>query len=1753
MIRRLPSNELALDTVLVVSPGQDIYDLRVDVEILATNEQFSVVITALEGDTELFTSDPITVTASTGGTGTTAPVAVTMTYSGPGATAVAVTIDPDVMALAPGSSGTFTATVTDESGATVTNVPVSWSTGSGAVATVTDGGVATGMGAGATPVVVTTPTGLTDEASLYVASGQLAFVRDGHVVVGDVMGTVVVDQTPEAEAATSGPAWGPDGSGLYYVVGGAVKKVGAEGTRGSGQWPAVSPDGAKVATEQSNTIHFTNEDGTGSTTGPGGEAPAWTPEGTHLVVGGGSIEEVKADGSARTTLSSGSGDRLPAVSASGRVAFVTGAGGLKTMDADGSGKTDVLPEGVTSSSRPTWSVEGGLLVFTGSDGLLYIVAADGSAPPAALPLGAGTDPAWQPAGPALSPPALLVESLDPARPVAGLNVDVVGAGFDWIIPSNTHVFFPGPEGEVEGVVRQVTETEVTALVPDMVVEGTLRVQTRTGEATIAFDPAEGSVLVTVQTTGGEAMEGLVVHAVLDGDTVASGTSDADGHVVFSGLGNGEYEILLTAPSTHSVVGDNPQTATVALGVRTHVTFEMRPVVQRVTIDPEEPTVEVGGVVEVTATPVDVAGDPITSFTEIVWAGVEDAGATGNTLVGSVKGEVPSEAEGAGAVQLTLDGLGYQFAVTVTSHIEGFVTQDPPEAGAVEATAAEEPATEGAQETALEGGETVPAVNVTIQAWKDDVMVAEALTDGSGYYKITGLLAGTYHVKAVKKGEYTPVPAVEIVVLGDDDPKGHANFHMSRAPVASVEITPAGGTITAFDNTLQLVATPKDSLGQPLAGRTITWTSSDESIATVDANGKVTAHSNGTAEIEAEVEGKIDNVDANVDQEAVSVDIYIDFFLDGTPYEDSVFYADTFWAFPGDAATLKATAKDANGYDVEDSGPNWSSTNEAVATIGATTGDGNAITGGTTWVIADLDGVEDSLFLEVRPDIVGDVYINVHVDLVAFQAGGYGRITGSLYVSGAMVPNLDGMESLLWVTGDVVIDNNPYLTDITGLRYLTIVEGDYILRDNSALLAPVPAAAPPQRTSAPRLSAGEDGPQLAGHLDPKPGFWLLEVGGDLIIENNNALTNLDFLSNLLVVWWNVEIGENDNLQDVDGLTTLEYIDYDLVMWDNESLVSMNAFPALDYVGYGIYLEEAGQRLSFSHLWAIPSELYIGNQWMSGDTATHMTEVGFPALQCVMGGIWVWDNARLETLDLPALEGVSWTCGGEGESEPVSSRIPGMNERASRGDRSSTSERVASAHNVRTQELAERRTRRAEWAAEREARLSEREERDIRGDEPQRQDSPAFENGFLGGPELGSGDAEYPYLDIQDNWALTSLDVSSLEYVEGTILFWYNPEVTSLRFPALYEVGWDLEILENDLLDDLRAPILESVGERGSGSLAIFQNPDLPSFNFPNLAYIDDGLVVAWNNSLASFSLAALEYTGGDASGWGGCGYWPWDEGEDSPPQGVEGPMGYGSVYIEGNDLSGGFNLTSLQDVDEIHINWNDGLTTIPSMPMLPEWLYLDIDGNPALTDLANLSIFTKIYHLRINNNDGLTSVTGLENLQEVGVELRFYSNNLLTSISLPALTSIEGNLYVDWNYALTSITLDALTHVGGSGGWLQLYGNSMLTTASFSSLTTVDSGLYIYQTALADLNGFSALTSDLTSLYVQSNTSLRDLSGLSNLGDADGTDPIITGSVYIQNNTGLTDAAANAFLAALDAKFPGTGTAVVGPVFVNTND
>ncbi len=67
---------------------------------------------------------------------------------------------------------------------------------------------------------------------------------------------------------------------------------------------------------------------------------------------------------------------------------------------------------------------------------------------------------------------------------------------------------------------------------------------------------------------------------------------------------------------------------------------------------------------------------------------------------------------------------------------------------------------------------------------------------------------------------------------------------------TVTVSPATNELTALGTTVQLSAEVRDQNARVMAAATVTWTSSANSVATVDASGLVTAVGNGTATITA---------------------------------------------------------------------------------------------------------------------------------------------------------------------------------------------------------------------------------------------------------------------------------------------------------------------------------------------------------------------------------------------------------------------------------------------------------------------------------------------------------------------------------------------------------------------------------------------------------------------------------------------------------------------------------------------------------------------------------------------------------------------------------------------------------------------------------------------------------------------------------------------------------------------------------------
>ncbi len=84
---------------------------------------------------------------------------------------------------------------------------------------------------------------------------------------------------------------------------------------------------------------------------------------------------------------------------------------------------------------------------------------------------------------------------------------------------------------------------------------------------------------------------------------------------------------------------------------------------------------------------------------------------------------------------------------------------------------------------------------------------------------------------------------------------------------SLSIEPSSATLMSIGATIQLSATVMDENGQPVPDAAVTWQSGDEAVATVDANGLVTAVGNGTTRITATSGQASDTVEVIVEEPA----------------------------------------------------------------------------------------------------------------------------------------------------------------------------------------------------------------------------------------------------------------------------------------------------------------------------------------------------------------------------------------------------------------------------------------------------------------------------------------------------------------------------------------------------------------------------------------------------------------------------------------------------------------------------------------------------------------------------------------------------------------------------------------------------------------------------------------------------------------------------------------------------------------------
>jgi len=245
-------------------------------------------------------------------------------------------------------------------------------------------------------------------------------------------------------------------------------------------------------------------------------------------------------------------------------------------------------------------------------------------------------------------------------------------------------------------------------------------------------------------------------------------------------------------------------------------------VASVTVAPASATPQIGQTVQLTATPKDASGNPL-SGRVITWS-------SSSTTVATVSGSglVTARAAGSATITATSEGQSGAAAVTVPAPA-------PVASVSVSPASATLQIGQTVQLTATPKDANGNPLSGRVITWSStDTTIAK--TSQSGL--VTARAAGGATITATSEGQ-SGTAAITVP---------------APAPVASVSVNPASASVQV-GQTVQLVATPKDANGNPLTGRTVTWGSSNTAVAAVTASGLVTGLVVGSATITATSEGQ----------------------------------------------------------------------------------------------------------------------------------------------------------------------------------------------------------------------------------------------------------------------------------------------------------------------------------------------------------------------------------------------------------------------------------------------------------------------------------------------------------------------------------------------------------------------------------------------------------------------------------------------------------------------------------------------------------------------------------------------------------------------------------------------------------------------------------------------------------------------------------------------------------------------------------
>ena len=274
-------------------------------------------------------------------------------------------------------------------------------------------------------------------------------------------------------------------------------------------------------------------------------------------------------------------------------------------------------------------------------------------------------------------------------------------------------------------------------------------------------------------------------------------------------------------------------------------------------------------------------------------------------------------------------------------------------------------------------------------------------------------------------------------------------------------------------------------------------------------------------------------------------------------------------------------------------------------------------------------------------------------------------------------------------------------------------------------------------------------------------------------------------------------------------------------------------------------------------------------------------------------------------------------------------------------------------------------------------------------------------------------------------IETMNMPELCYVSGAVSVDNAPYLTEISFPELLVVGEYMDIKNNDILETIAVPDLESVVG------VVFDNNDsLTEISFPQTSSVGP-LDVSNNAVLTRMSFPKMTISNGVRRA-----------------DITDANLGYfgGTLAIRNNSALTTIALPQLATMDHsiLLVSDNDSLTTL-SLPLLSTGARLTIDNNDALTTLA-LPRLTHVANMNILNNQQIQS------------------------LEFPVLVSSYGAVIITNNGSLATISyplLEVIGRLGRTGDQifdeivLYVSNNNTLHSVSFPRLTTVDTQIIFH--------------------------------------------------------------------------------------------